>query len=122
MDILQQLFSKNANEVIQSILLYLDFKSLHVARTVCKKWNEIICDLVWNSKKGRAVLKERRILKWKKDPNKVMSYDYSDQMIIYQNPWDAVAKSFAKQTQGINKGKENCRKSYNIIINLDCIS
>ena len=27
---------------------------------------------------------------------------------------DAVAKSFAKQTQGINKGKENCRKSYNI--------
>ena len=94
MDILQQLFSKNANEILQNILLCLDRKTLHEARTVSKKWNEIICDLVWNSKKGRAVLKERRILKWKKDPTKVMSYDYSDQMIIYQNPWDAVAKSF----------------------------
>ena len=52
MDVLQQLFAKNANEILQCILLYLDFKSLHDARTVSKKWNEIICDLLWNSKKG----------------------------------------------------------------------
>ena len=42
MDILQKLLAKNAHEIIQSILLYLDFKSLHDNRTVCKKWNEMI--------------------------------------------------------------------------------
>ena len=94
MDILQHLFAKNANEILQSILLYLDFKTIHDARTVSKKWNEIICDLVWNSKKGREVLKRRQILKWTQDP-KVMAYDFHDEMFVYKKPWDAVAMSFA---------------------------
>ena len=94
MDILQQLFSKNANEVVQSILLYLDFKTLHVARTVSKKWNEIICDLVWNSKKGRAVLNRERILKWSSKDPKVLAYDYHDELFVYNSPVDAVAISF----------------------------
>ena len=94
MDILQQLFSKNANEVIQSILFYLDFNSLHVARTVCKKWNTIICDLVWNSKKGRAVLNRERILKWASKDPKVTAYDYHDEMFVHNSPVDAVATSF----------------------------
>ena len=97
MDILDQLFLRNATETLQIILFFLDFKSLHDARTVNKKWNKIISEIVWDSNKGRGFLKRQRILKWMKKVPKVTACDFYDEMFVYKRPWglwDAVANSF----------------------------
>ena len=90
MDILNQLLSKNATEIIQRILLYLDFKSLHDARTVCKKWNEIVCDLIWDTKKGRGVLKRERTRRWTTTTPELIKYDFFDQMFVFNQNGFAV--------------------------------
>ena len=94
MDILDQLFLRNATETLQIILFFLDFKSLHDARTVNKKWNKIICEIVWDSNKGRGFLKRQRILKWMKKVPKVTACDFYDEMFVYKRPLDAAANSF----------------------------
>ena len=95
MDILDQLFLRNATEPLQSILFYLDCKTIHDVRTVSKKWNKIISELVWDSKKGREFFKRQRILNWTKNVPTVTACDFYDEMFVYKSRgWDSVANSF----------------------------
>merc|ERR1712176_1265932 len=64
-------------------------------RTVSKKWNKIISELVLDSKKGRGFFKRQRILNWTKNVPTVTACDFYDEMFVHKSRgWDSVANSF----------------------------
>ena len=53
-------------EIQVNIFLLLPSESLHECRQVCREWNNIIMDKIWNSKDGRKRLQNRLERNWGK--------------------------------------------------------
>ena len=62
---LARLTEHNLEWVVQRILLHLDLASLHVARQVCRRWDQLVLALVWGSRRGRARMEERLRAQWR---------------------------------------------------------
>ena len=56
---------KLPKELWQKIFLMVDGVSLHKARQVCKDWNELIVEQIWNTRVGRTSLETRLKHNWK---------------------------------------------------------
>ena len=63
--IIQKLFAKGLEEVIQMIFLHLDPKSLKNSKLTCSQWKEFIDRRIWKSPSAKSVLQEKLLLNWK---------------------------------------------------------
>ena len=63
--IIQKLFAKGLEEVLQMIFLYLDPKSLKNSKLTCSQWKEFIDRRIWKSPSAKSVLQEKLLLNWK---------------------------------------------------------
>ena len=65
--VMPRLFSRGLEEILQSIFLYLDPKSLKNSKLTCSEWMEFIDRRVWGSIKAKKVLHRRLISNWRRE-------------------------------------------------------
>ena len=65
--VMPRLFSRGLEEILQSIFLYLDPKSLKNSKLTCSEWMEFIDRRVWGSIKAKKVLYRRLISNWRRE-------------------------------------------------------
>ena len=61
------LFSKELEEILQKIFLFLDPKSLKNSKLTCSRWREFIDRRIWKSPSARNVLHRRLSANWKNE-------------------------------------------------------
>ena len=70
--ILQELFARELEHIIETIFLFLDPKSLKNSKSTCIQWKEFIDRRIWKSKTGKEELNRKLIFQWKSEkPEKV---------------------------------------------------
>ena len=79
MNFIESLHNRNMIEILQNIFLHLDFQSLHTARRVCRSWNQIILDNLWNSTSGKAKLQRKLFNLWRNGDFISESKDFSEE-------------------------------------------
>ena len=64
-NVVPELFSKELEEILQKIFLFLDPKSLKNSKLTCSRWREFIDTRIWRSPSARNVLHGRLSANWK---------------------------------------------------------
>jgi len=72
--ILQELFARDLEEIIQKIFLFLDPKSLKNSKRTCIEWKEFIDRRIWKSKTGMEELNRKLIFQWKSEKPEKCGY------------------------------------------------
>ena len=96
-DMFGSFFLMNMDEFLQNVFLCLDPASLKNCRCVCKQWNGFIKESIWNSRLGRARLREKLRLCWRKSSFRVSEFGINasagiswigcDQTFAYFGTW-----------------------------------
>jgi len=72
--ILQELFARELEHIIETIFLFLDPKSLKNSKSTCIQWKEFIDRRIWKSKTGKEELNRKLIFQWKSEKPEKCGY------------------------------------------------
>ena len=82
------LFSKELEEILQKIFLFLDPKSLKNSKLTCSRWREFIERRIWRSPSARKVLQRRLYSNWKNEDQVEVSkirLDFYPNIVVCDN-------------------------------------
>ena len=82
------LFSKELEEILQKIFLFLDPKSLKNSKLTCSRWREFIERRIWKSPSARKVLHRRLYSNWKNEDQVEVSkirLDFYPNIVVCDN-------------------------------------
>jgi len=112
-DMLGSFFLMNMDEFLQNVFLCLDPASLKNCRCVCKQWNCFILESIWNSRLGRARLREKLRLRWRKNSFRFSEFEINssagiswigcDQTFVYYGTWNELFMRVHEIDTGILK-------------------
>ena len=87
--ILQELFARELEHIIETIFLFLDPKSLKNSKSTCIQWKEFIDRRIWKSKTGKEELNRKLIFQWKSEKPekwviiKLKVHDYQKYLTVH---------------------------------------
>ena len=94
-DLMKKLRDMGLFLVIREIFMLLDPVSLHNSRQVCKTWNVLIQQEIWDSKKMRTKLSDRLTWRWKSIPPVTRKFEIGHDIVDIKADQELVIAALA---------------------------